>query len=48
MAFYPKNCLDSNDSFPKLSMQTVDQGPVRLPDFMAGGYGVLLIYRGHW
>ena len=34
---------------PTLEVQTVSHGPLRLPDWFAGGWGVLLLlFRGHW
>ncbi|MCF8105129.1 MAG: hypothetical protein K9K64_06575 [Desulfohalobiaceae bacterium] len=40
--------LDTNDSFPDLSLETVGQGTMHLPGYLSGGYGVFLVYRGHW
>jgi len=40
--------LDAGDMFPTLDMQTVGHGPLRLPDGFGGGWGVLLLFRGHW
>lgn len=48
MARATTNMLDSGDVFPPLEMQTVNHGPVKLPDWFEGNWGVLLVYRGHW
>jgi hypothetical protein len=40
--------LDSGDAFPRLSFDKVGGGQVCLPDDLAGEWGVVLLYRGHW
>lgn len=40
--------LDSGDRFPRLTFNKVGGGTVRLPDDLAGAWGVVLLYRGHW
>jgi hypothetical protein len=40
--------LDSGDTFPSMTMDTIAHGAVALPDFWQGGWGVLLAYRAHW
>ena len=40
--------LDTRDTFPQLEMQLVTGERLKLPEGMGEGYGVLLIYRGHW
>ena len=40
--------LDSGDSFPALAFDTVKHGRVTLPDGFGDGWGVFLVYRGHW
>jgi hypothetical protein len=40
--------LDTNDMFPKLELQLVSGEKLKLPEGMGQGYGVVLIYRGHW
>ena len=40
--------LHNGDSFPSLSLPAVGGGRLSLPADLAGGYGVVLIYRGHW
>ncbi len=42
------NMLDSGEDFPKLEIQRVGGGTIILPDELAGGFGVVLLYRGHW
>lgn len=39
--------LSPGDPFPTLSLTTAD-GEVTVPDHFAGGFGVLLVYRGAW
>ena len=40
--------LHNGDSFPSLSLPAVGGGHLSLPGDLAGGYGVVLFYRGHW
>jgi peroxiredoxin len=40
--------LQNGQRFPKLEIPAVGGGLLRLPDDLAGSYGVILIYRGHW
>lgn len=41
--------LDSGDAFPPLQkMRTRSHGTLELPHALAGKWGVLLFYRGHW
>jgi hypothetical protein len=40
--------LDSGDPFPALTMDTVGHGRLTLPEAFGEGWGVFLIYRGHW
>ena len=40
--------LDSGDPFPALTMNTVGNGRLTLPEAFGGGWGVFLIYRAHW
>jgi hypothetical protein len=40
--------LDSGDRFPSLEINKVGGGTLRLPDDLAGDWGVMLLYRGHW
>jgi peroxiredoxin len=40
--------LHNGDPFPFLSLPAVGGGCLTLPADLAGGFGVVLIYRGHW
>ncbi|WP_158812560.1 redoxin domain-containing protein [Methylocapsa sp. S129] len=40
--------LQNGQLFPKLEIPAVGGGVLSLPDDLAGFYGVVLIYRGHW
>ena len=40
--------LDGGDPFPLLELNKVGGGKVRLPADLAGSWGVVLFYRGHW
>lgn len=40
--------LKTNDVFPSLSFAGAAGGEIRLPDDVAGGFGVILFYRGAW
>ncbi|MCF8109507.1 MAG: hypothetical protein K9J81_11025 [Desulfohalobiaceae bacterium] len=40
--------LDTGDRFPSLTVETVAHGRVRIDEHFTRGYGVVLIYRGHW
>ena len=40
--------LDTNDTFPQMELQLVSGEKLRLPEGIGQGYGVVLIYRGHW
>ena len=40
--------LDTGEVFPELALEAPDRDRVQVPEYMKGGYGVLLIYRGHW
>jgi peroxiredoxin len=40
--------LRPGDQFPALSVARTDGGTLRLPDDMAGQFGVILFYRGSW
>jgi hypothetical protein len=48
MARIASRSLDTNDMFPQLELQLVSGGRLKLPAGMGDGYGVILIYRGHW
>jgi hypothetical protein len=40
--------LDTNNMFPQLELQLVSGEKRKLPEGIGQGYGVVLIYRGHW
>jgi peroxiredoxin len=40
--------LENGDPFPSLSLAAVGGGRLTLPDDLAGGFGVVLLYRGWW
>ena len=40
--------LNNGDTFPHLSAELVGGGPLNLPADLAGSWGVVLFYRGHW
>jgi hypothetical protein len=40
--------LDANDSFPALDIGLISGETLKLPEGFGEGYGVLLLYRGHW
>ena len=40
--------LDTNDIFPELQMQLLSGDRIQLPEYTGDGYGVFLVYRGHW
>jgi peroxiredoxin len=40
--------LQNGQPFPKLEVPPVGGGSLNLPSDLAGSYGVILIYRGHW
>ena len=40
--------LNPGDHFPALSFNLTDGDTIDLPDALAGGYGVVLFYRGSW
>lgn len=40
--------LDSGEALPRLTVSTLDHGELVLPDHFGDGYGLLIVYRGHW
>jgi hypothetical protein len=40
--------LDVNDAFPPLDVPLISGETVRLPEATGEGYGIVLLYRGHW
>jgi len=48
MAQGNKYALDIGDRFPSLSFDLVDGDSVTLPEYGAGSWRILLLYRGNW
>lgn len=40
--------LSNADAFPDLTVETVGNGNLSVPQYLAGRYGVILMYRGSW
>jgi peroxiredoxin len=40
--------LENGETFPSLQLPRVGGGTVSLPGDLAGGFGVVLVYRGAW
>ena len=40
--------LDSGDLFPRLELDKIGGGKLSLPGDLAGDWGAVLLYRGHW
>lgn len=40
--------LDAGDSFPELGLRFTTGENFLLPSALAGKWGILLLYRGHW
>lgn len=40
--------LHNGDVFPSITIAAVGGGTIALPDDLAGGFGVVLLYRGSW
>ena len=40
--------LQNNDAFPSLTFPRAGGGEIHLPGDLAGGFGVILFYRGSW
>lgn len=40
--------LHNGQQFPFLALPAVGGGSIRLPDDLAGSFGVVLVYRGSW
>ena len=40
--------MDANDKFPELELQLISGEKLKLPEGTGEGYGLVLIYRGHW
>lgn len=48
MARVGTKILDSGETFPPLTVDTVAHGQLTVPDHFGGGWGVVLLYRAHW
>jgi hypothetical protein len=48
MARAGSQILDSGESLPVLSMDTVAHGRISVPEWFGNGWGVFLLYRAHW
>lgn len=40
--------LENGQRLPDLTVQTVEDGEMRLPDDLEEGWTAILFYRGHW
>ena len=40
--------LKNGQVFPNIEIAAVGGGSIKLPSDLAGSFGVVLIYRGHW
>ena len=40
--------LENGQSFPALDVSAAGGGTIRIPQYFAGSYGVVLMYRGGW
>ena len=40
--------LDSGDAFPQITLSDLDDQEVTIPEVFGDGWGVVLMYRGHW
>ena len=40
--------LNNGQKFPEITLQAVGGGMIKLPQDLAGSFGVVLIYRGAW
>ncbi len=40
--------LDSGDTFPDLTLRDLDDNDVTIPEVFGDGWGIVLMYRGHW
>lgn len=48
MANMSEQALDQGQMFPKMEVALSGGGSITLPGQLAGDYGVVLFYRGHW
>ena len=42
------NRLNNGDLFPTITLETVGEDCLSVPQYLAGAYGVVLMYRGSW
>ena len=42
------NKLDTGDSFPNMTLNTVGGSALNLPSDLKSNYSIVLFYRGHW
>ena len=40
--------LNNGDRLPAIAAQDLDGDPVNVTDLVAGSWGAVLLYRGHW
>ena len=40
--------LDSGYTFPEITLSDLNDEQVTIPDVFGDGWGVVLVYRGHW
>ena len=40
--------LDAHDRFPELDVKLITGETLKLPEWTGEGYGVVILYRGHW
>ena len=48
MARAGSRILDTGDTFPELTVQTVAHGQVKLPHALGDSWKILLLYRAYW
>ncbi len=48
MARAGSRILDSGETFPAITIDTVAHGRISLPDAFGSSWGVFLVYRAHW
>ena len=40
--------LDTNDTYPEMELHLLSGETIQVPQYTGDGYGVFLVYRGHW
>ena len=48
MSFTGKPLLDTGDSFPEMSLNSITGYSFELPKVFAGSWAIVLFYRGEW